>query len=101
MSFERTKEDKGMIHKHQIDYLIKFTTYKNHVGGFLLDFRLSDNTFFLPIDEFIKMIDRIDKKSFNEKNLTEYCNPIVIEKKKLKVNYRYDVEKFLRDTGLN
>lgn len=43
------------------------------------------------------MINNIDKKSFNEKDLFKWCNPIQIDKKKLKVNYRYNIEKFLED----
>ena len=30
----------------------------------------------------------------------EWCNPIEIDKKKLKVNYRYNICKFLKDTEL-
>lgn len=101
ISFERTKEDKGVIHKHQIDKLLEFSKYKNIVSGLLLDFRLSNNTYFCMIEEFVNMIDNLDKKSFNEKDLYEWCNPIVIEKKKMKVNYRYSVEKFLEETRLN
>ena len=100
ISFERNKEDKGVIHKHQIDNLLKFSTYKNIVSGFVLDFRLSGKTYFCMIEEFINMVNNLDKKSFNEKDLYEWCNPIEIEKKKLKVNYRYNVEKFLHDTKL-
>ena len=100
ISFERTKEDKGVIHKHQIDNLLKFSTYENIVSGLILDFRLSDNTYFCMIEEFVNMANNLDKKSFNEKDLYEWCNPIVIDKKKLKVNYRYNVGKFLEDTQL-
>ena len=100
ISFERTKVDKGVIHKHQIDNLLKFSTYENIVSGLVLDFRLSDNTYFCMIEEFVNMINKLDKKSFNEKDLFEWCNPIEIDKKKLKVNYRYNVEKFLHDTKL-
>lgn len=100
ISFERTKEDKGVIHKHQIDKLLEFSTYKNIVSGLLLDFRLSNKTYFCMIEEFVNMTNNLDKKSFNEKDLNEWCNPIVIEKKKLKVNYRYDVEGFLQNTHL-
>ena len=100
ISFERTKEDKGVIHKHQIDNLEKFSTYKNVVSGFVLDFRLSDKTYFCMIEEFVNMANNLDKKSFNEKDLYEWCNAIEIAKKKLKVNYRYNVEKFLHDTKL-
>ena len=100
ISFERNKEDKGIIHKHQIDKLLEFSKYKNIVSGLLLDFRLSDKTYFCMIEEFVDMMDNLDKKSFNEKDLYEWCNPIVIEKKKMKVNYRYSVEKFLKETRL-
>ena len=100
ISFERTKEDKGVIHKHQIDKLLEFSTYKNIVSGLLLDFRLSDKTYFCMIEEFVNMTKNLDKKSFNEKDLNEWCNPVVIEKKKLKVNYKYNVEDFLQNTHL-
>ena len=100
ISFERAKEDKGVIHKHQIDKLLEFSKYKNIISGLLLDFRLSDKTYFCTIEEFVNMINNLDKKSFNEKDLYEWCNPIVIEKKKMKVNYRYSVENFLKETRL-
>ena len=100
ISFERTKEDKGVVHKHQIDNLLKFSTYENVVSGLILDFRLSDITYFCMIEEFVNMVNNLDKKSFNEKDLFEWCNPIEIEKEKLKVNYRYNVKKFLDDTRL-
>ena len=96
ISFERNKTDKGVIHKHQIDNLTKFSTYKNIICGFIFDFRLSDKTYFCSIEDFNNMINTIDKKSFNEGNLLEYCNPIEISKKKLKVNYRYDIENYLK-----
>ena len=100
ISFEREKTDKGVIHKHQIDNLLKFSTYENVISGFLFDFRLSNRTYFCIIEEFENMINHLDKKSFNEKDLFEWCNPVEIEKKKLKVNYRYNVEKFLHDTKI-
>lgn len=100
ISFEKTKEEHGVIHKHQIDNLLKFSAYKNVVSGFLFDFRLSGKTYFCMIEEFKYMIDHLNKKSFNEKDLYEWCNPIIIQKKKLRTNYRYDVEEFLRDTIL-
>ena len=46
------------------------------------------------------MVNNLDKKSFNEKDLFEWCNPIEIEKKKMKVNYRYSIDKFLCDTKI-
>lgn len=100
ISFERCKSDKGVIHHYQIESLKKFSIYKNVVSGLIIDFRGSDHTYFLMIGEWDKLINSITKKSFNENDLLEYCNPIKIEKKKLKVNYKYDVPKFLKDTKL-
>ena len=101
ISFERDKTDKGVIHHYQVDSLKKFSTYKNVVSGILIDFRGSGNTYFFMIDEWDKLINSVDKKSFNEDDLLEYANPILIDKKKLKVNYKYNVSKFLLDTKLN
>lgn len=97
MSFEREKSDKGIIHKHQIDNLQKFSSYKNVISGFIFDFRLSDKTYFCHINDFLNMIDKLDKKSFNETDLMKWCNPITINKRKLRVNYRYDVNTFLQE----
>ena len=65
-----------------------------------MDFRKTGNTYFLMIDEWDGLINSLSKKSFNESDLLKYCNPILINKKKLKVNYRYDVNGFLNDTRL-
>ena len=100
ISFERNKVDNGIIHKHQIDTLVNFSKYKNVVSGFLLDFRLSEKTYFIMIEDFICMINNIEKKSFNESDLFEWCNPIEIKKKRMKVNWKYDIVQFLKDTKL-
>ena len=98
ISFEREKEDKGVIHFYQVENLKNFSEYKNVISGFLVDFRGSDNTYFLNIKEWDALINSIDKKSFNETDLLKFANPVLIDKKKLKVNYRYNVEKFLVDS---
>lgn len=100
ISFERTRQDKGVIHYHQIQGLKQFAQYKGVLAGFVLNFRHKDNTevcYFLEIHDFEKMIDSISKKSFNEKDLNKY-NPLIIENQQLKVNYRYNVSKFIQDT---
>lgn len=96
-SFEREKVDNGIIHFYQIESLKKFNNYLNVISGFILDFRKSDHTYFLSITDFCNIEKNIKKKSFNENDMLKYANPIKIEKKKLKVNYRYDVEKFLQE----
>ena len=95
ISFERTEDDNGVIHKHQIDYLSDVSRFKNVIPGFILDFRSSNNTYFCYIGDFLNMIDQISKKSFNGNDLAKYCSPVKVEKRKLKVNYRYDINKLL------
>lgn len=96
-SFERKKGDKGIIHYYQVESLKKFYNYKNVCSGFILDFRKTDHTYFLDINEWDNLINSISKKSFNEDDLLKHTHSILIEKKKLKVNYRYDTEKFFTD----
>lgn len=94
-SFERIKSDKGIIHYYQIESLKKFNNYSKLISGFILDFRKSNNTYFLSISDFCKMVEKINKKSFSENDMNTLCNPILIGKRKLKVNYKYDIENFL------
>ena len=97
ISFERTKKDKGEIHYHQIEYLKSCLNYKNIIPGLIIDFRGTDNTWFLNIKEWDDLINPISKKSFNESDLISYSHPILISKKKLKVNYRYNIQQFIDD----
>lgn len=70
MSFEdiySDEEQSGMIHAHQTKGLLKCATYSNVIAGFLLNFRLPENelTYFIEINQFQKMCESINKKSFN------------------------------------
>ena len=70
MSFEDVNSDEEqnkMIHKHQIKGLLRASEYNNVVAGFLFNFRLEDNelTYFMEINDFHKMCNSINKKSFN------------------------------------
>lgn len=96
-SFERTKEDNGIIHKHQIESLSAYSAYKNIVSGFLLDFRKTDNTYFLSINDFNNMVACLNKKSFNEQDMLDMCKAYKIDKRKLKVNYRYNMKKLFTE----
>ena len=97
ISFERTKKDKGEIHYHQIEYLKNCSQYQNIIPGLIIDFRGTDNTWFLHINQWDDLINSITKKSFNESDLLSYSHPILISKKKLKVNYRYNIQQFIDD----
>lgn len=98
-SFERNKSEKGIVHNYQIKSLKDFAQYNRVISGLVLDFRSSDNTYFLNINQWDDFISHIEKKSFNEKDLLEYASPILIHKEKLKVNYKYDLESFLNDVN--
>lgn len=105
MSFERTKGDNksANIKAHQIESLTKASKHDGMVVGFILNFRFEDKdaeiTYFQSITDFNRMINNLTKKSFNLFDLLKY-NPIKIEQTKKKVNYTYNIEKFLEDTAL-
>ena len=96
ISFERTKNDKGIIHLYQIDSLKKLGKYKNVVSGLIIDFRKTDDTYFLNIKDWDNLINSITKKSFNKDDLLKYTIPILIKKEKLRVNYRYNIDFFIK-----
>ena len=79
--FERSKDEKRMIHFHQIESLRKFGSYQNVISGFALYFSKTSNTYFLSIDDFCKMIGHRDKKSFNESDMQRWCHPFLVEKR--------------------
>lgn len=98
ISFERTKEDKGEIHYHQINGLNGWNEYDGITCGFVIEFREMELTVFIDIEDFNKLIVAVGKKSFNLKDLDDYDIPyFVIPQWKPKVNYRYDVDKFLSE----
>lgn len=102
ISFERTKEDHGEIHYHQIIGLENFEKIGECVCGFVIEFRELETTIFLPIVEFIKLVQLITKKSFNYNDLiNNNINHIIIPQSMLKTHYRYDIEYFLKETALH
>ena len=68
--------------------------------GLVINFRNKQNrTFYIPINEFIKYTSTIDKKSINMDDVLQ-MNPIEIENKLLRTNYKYDLDKFLQEIHL-
>ena len=51
------------------------------------------------IDEFLGYTSTLSKKSINMDDVLK-MNPIEIESKLIRTNYKYDVEKFLQETKL-
>lgn len=100
ISFERTKEESREIHYHQIVGLNEWNKYDGIIAGFIIEFRQIETTIFLEISEFIKLISLIDKKSFNMNDLNDnHIHYLVIEQKKSRTRYTYNIDKFLCDSN--
>ena len=96
-----------MIHAHQTKSLLKFSQYDYVYAGFLLNFRkekcdsdYDENTYFIDVNAFQDMCDNIGKKSFNEKDLTEYGATIVFGKKK-RTRFIWNIDKMIDDICVN
>ena len=102
ISFERTQDEHGEIHYHQIVGLQDFEKIGECVCGFIIEFREIETTVFIPIQEFLKLQNVIPKKSFNFKDLSTYdINYIIISQSLKKTHYSYDVETFINETALH
>lgn len=89
----------NMIRQNQIDGLLEASKHMLK-AGIIANFRNENNdTFFIPIDCFINMIENINKKSFNIKDL-ENANAIRICSSKKRTRYRYDIDKFIKGVHL-
>lgn len=80
------------IKEHQIKELVIANSY-GCTAGFILNFRNTHNTYFLPIAQFEFLKQGLGKKSFNEKDIAPIS--VLLPYKKLKVNYRYDLSAML------
>lgn len=102
ISFEREEKEHGEIHHHQIVGLSNWSKIGECVCGFIIEFRELEKTIFIDIDEFIKLINTISKKSFNYNDLiNNEINIVTIPQEIKKTHYRYDINKFLNDTALH
>ena len=82
------------IKEHQIKELIKASQFGCY-AGFILNFRNTENTYYLPIAQFEFLRMESTKKSFNENDIKGLA--ILLPSRKLKVNYRYDLSSLLID----
>lgn len=97
IAFEREGDEKGSgIHYHQALGLSEYNQYDGLVCGFVIEFRGMDTTIFLDISAYEQMLQFNSKKSFTIKDLDDYDIPyFVLPQKKIRVNYRYDIESLL------
>lgn len=85
-----------IIKKHQIKALEKYQYYPYVVPGFVFNFQSVNNeTYFLYIKDFIEFKNNTTRKSVPYNYIKE--SGLLISCKKLKVNYRYNLEKFIDD----
>lgn len=102
MSYEDIYSDEKqskMIHKHQITSLRDFSKFENVTAGFIFNFRDEvhdmERTYFQDIQSFLNMCRKINKQSFNEMDLI-LNGAIKIDGTKKRVNYKWDIDKFLK-----
>ena len=89
----------SMIRNNQIEGLQEASKH-NLVAGILVNFRNENNdTFFILIDEFIDMMNSINKKSFNIKDL-ESIGATRVEITKKRTRYTYNIEKLVGELHL-
>ena len=89
----------SMIRNNQIEGLQEASKH-NLVAGILVNFRNENNdTFFILIDEFIDMMNSINKKSFNINDL-ESIGATRVKSTKKRTRYIYNIEKLVGELHL-
>lgn len=98
-STKSTSVPTTMIRQNQIDGLLEASKH-NLVAGFIVNYRNTNNdTFFILIDDYVDMINSINKKSFNVKDIEKYGG-IRIESTKKRTRFSYNMEKLIKETRL-
>lgn len=101
MTVQLDKEDKSskMIKYHQIESLTKISEYDGAIAGFFLNFRDENNDterlYFINIINFNKMMNEINKVSFNEIDAILY-GAIKISGNKKRIHWKWDLDNFFK-----
>ena len=108
MSYEDINEDKSnnaMIHKHQLEKLFEFSKYDGVKSGLLLNFRTEETnvqrTYYISIQNFLDMCQKINKKSVNEIDLLSVGNAIKVNGAKKRSRYLWDINELLDKINMN
>lgn len=93
----------SMIRDNQTKGLIDASKH-NLIAGILINFRNdTNNTYFISIGNYVKMVNDINKKSFNIKDLLAN-NAIEIYSSKKRTRYTYDIQEMINkmkeETGI-
>ena len=85
-----------MVRDNQIHGLLEASKHAL-IAGLLINFRNTYNdTFFITINNFMRMIKNLNKKSFNIKDLIEY-DALKIHSTKKRTRYTYDINKMISE----
>lgn len=101
LSVQLDKDDKSskMIKLHQIESLTKISKYDSAIAGFCINFRDEKNDterlYFINIIDFNKMMNEINKSSFNEMDIILYKG-IKISGTKKRVHFSWNLDDFLK-----
>ena len=103
LTYHTNKEDEkegksAMIQWHQIEGLTKASEYDNCIAGFMFNFRLDNGEqllYFMNIKDFNRFRINTSKKSLNIMDIV-LNNGIKINGEKLRKNYRWNLDEFLK-----
>lgn len=102
MSYEDINEENpnnAMIHKHQLKKLLEFSKYDGVKSGLLLNFRTEETNiqraYYISIQNFLDMCQKINKKSVNEIDLLNVGNALKVEGTKKRSRYLWDINSLL------
>ena len=90
ISLSRSKEEKGKDIKWDQIQFLTFAKMFDLRAGFLLNYRKTENTYWIEIDNFNKFLEENCKKSINEEDLVKY-DAVLVNSKKLRTRFRYDL----------
>ena len=102
MSYEDINEENpnnAMIHKHQLERLLEFSKYDGVKAGLLLNFRTDETkiqrTYYISIQNFLDMCQKINKKSVNEIDLLSIGKAIKVNGTKKRSRYIWNINELL------
>jgi len=85
----------SVIRQNQIDDLMAASEHANVVAGLVVNFAEKESVYFMPIELAEKWYNNGVRKSIPISEFKEKC--IEIQGRKLKTNYRYDIQGFIKD----
>lgn len=85
----------GNIKDHQLNELVEASCHKNIVAGFIIEFSSVDRCFFIGAKDMAYYMNNSGRKSVPLSYLES--KGLEIEVKKLRVNVRLDIEKFIKE----